>query len=188
MSPPDDAQPLALEITLFTFKEGLLARAAHDLQLHVERVEARLCSGNRLAIKVDPLSIQVDGAVVHGEVHADILSAANRREIQHTLQETVLKVASYPMLRFDGKFEESSSFVEVHGTLELCGVQQTLTTRAHAKEGALFAEFEIRPSAFGIQPFRALMGAIRVQDRVVVKIRAVRPSLNSASASARCPP
>jgi len=181
VSPTDDAKPLALEITLFTFKEGLLARAAHDLQLHVEHVEARLFSGNRLAIEVDPLSIQVDGAVVHGEVHADILSADNRREIQHTLQESVLKVARYPMLRFEGTFEESSSLVEIQGTLELCGVQQTLSTRARAKGGTLFAELEIRPSAFGIQPFRALMGAIRVQDRVVVRIRGVRPSLNSAS-------
>ncbi len=181
VSPSDDAQALAFEITLFTFKEGLLARAAHDLQLHVDRVEARLFSKNRLAIKVDPLSIQVDGAVVHGEVHAGLLSAANRREIQHTLQETVLKVATYPALRFEGMFEESASSVEIRGTLELCGVQQPLNTRAHAKEGALLAEFEIRPSAFGIQPFRALMGAIRLQDRVVIKIRAARPNLDSAS-------
>ncbi len=181
VSPPDDGQSLTLEITLFTFKEGLLARAAHDLQLHVERAEARLFSGNRLAIEVDPVSIQVDGAVVHGEVHADILSAANRREIQQTLQETVLQVARYPALRFEGTFEGSPSSVEIHGTLELCGVQQTLNTRAQARGGMLFAEFEIRPSAFGIQPFRALMGAIRLQDRVVIKIRAVRPSLSSAS-------
>lgn len=171
MSQSGLSQPLTLRISLFTSKEGLFSRAAHDLQLHVERVSAFLVNSKELTIEADPSSIVVEGAMRNGLLQPDQLSLGNRREIEQNIQERVLQTSRYPRLQFEGLLQDSAGSVNISGELEICGVRRRLEITATQSGGELVAEFEVRPSDFGIQPFRALMGAIRLQDRVVIKVR-----------------
>ncbi|MDX2052677.1 MAG: YceI family protein [Polyangiaceae bacterium] len=165
---------LPLQISLFTFKEGLLARAAHDLCLSVEKCSANLVAEKRVHAEIAVTSIRVDGAMENGVFQPNQLTESNRREIEGNIRERVLSAASHPLIRFDGTLQESTPQAptfDVQGELEIRGVRRNLQAQGRRQAGTLSVEFEIKPSLFGIEPFRALMGAIRVADRVKVIVK-----------------
>ncbi|HEX2677217.1 MAG TPA: YceI family protein, partial [Polyangiales bacterium] len=62
-------------------------------------------------------------------------------------------------LRLDGQ-------LVLRGVQRPCGSELRLTSNP----GTWVASFELVPSTFGIRPYRALAGAIRVADRVQVRV------------------
>lgn len=153
----------------FTFKEGLLSGAAHDLRLRFERFTCRL-DGAALAVTVALDSLRVDGPVRQGVVRAGEYDAGRRAEIERAARTQVLRADRFPVATFTGQAAPRQDGFDVRGTLALAGREAPLAFLV-TKEGATYrAAFELRPSRWSIAPYSALLGTIRVQDRVRIEV------------------
>jgi hypothetical protein len=150
-------------IQVFTFKDGLLARLAHDLQLSLTRFDLRR-EADAITGTFWPGSLVVDGPVGKRGVDTTAFSAANRAEIAGNMAE-VLQAAKHPEARLVGRMSGRS----VQGELTLVGRTLPIEGTVTEAGGLLIAEVTLVPSRWGIAPYRALAGAIKLQDRVVVR-------------------
>lgn len=143
-----------MKVHVYTWKEGVLSPIAHDLRLSAGRVDVTR-TGDRVVARVATDSLTVDGVVRHGSLDPTGLSAKDKREIEQNIREKVLHVRQFPEALFEGN--EAGE-----GTLTLHGRTLPIVIRD--------GEVEIVPSRWGIAPFRAMLGALRVQDRVRIVI------------------
>ncbi len=156
------------KIEVFTYKDGLLARLAHDLRLSLGRFEV-VREGDEIRGRFWPGSLTVDGAVGRGgEVDARALSAADKQKIAGNIAEHVLDLARFPEVSFAGKLVAGEQTID--GTLTLVGRAVPLQIAVRATGGRLLADVALVPSRWGIAPYRALAGAIKLQDRVLVRL------------------
>jgi len=154
-------------IHVFTFKEGVLSRAAHDLALRLDRCVVTL-DGDALRAELELASLFVEGPVESGVVHAERFDAATRSEIERAMHEHVLDTRRHPTARFTGTATPTDSGFDVSGKLELVGHSEPLSFAVRRENAVFRAELELVPSRWGIEPYRALFGAIRLRDRVRV--------------------
>ncbi|MCA9698089.1 MAG: YceI family protein [Myxococcales bacterium] len=154
------------QLRLFTFKAGLLSRVAHDLQLHAEITELTVSDG-ALRARIDPRSIVVDGTMRDGRLDRRQLDAGDRAKIVDTIRRESLMVDRHPTIGFEGRVEPD---LQIRGSLELVGVRRPLQFTARRVQDRVQARIVLRPSDFGIAPYKALAGAIRLQDRVEVEL------------------
>lgn len=155
-------------IRVFTFKEGLLSPLAHDLALRLGRFTLGV-TGGVVNGRFELASLEVEGAVKRGRVAEGTLSANDRATIERTLRE-ILHVAREPAATFTGSVAgHRAGSTRVSGELTLAGRTQPLDAEI-ALGPRLRAEVEFAPSSFGIPPYRALGGAIKLQDRVRVEL------------------
>jgi hypothetical protein len=170
-------------ILVYTFKEGLLSPLAHDLLLRLTRFEIRR-EGAQIEADLEPDSFEVVGIVRGGQLEEAGLGADDKAKILEHLRREVLHTERYPDARFRGSVRESSARERILvGQLTLCGTSRalelSLTPRSQRWQGSL----ELVPSEFGIRPFRALGGALKVKDRVRVVLEAEDPALTSPGAA-----
>ena len=158
-------EPATIEV--FTYKDGLLARLAHDLRLSLRRFEL-VREGDEIRGKFWPDSLVVDGVVGRGgELDARALSESDKKKITGNIAEHMLDLARFPEVGFAGKVIEQRA---VEGTLTLVGRAVPIKVAVRAAGGRLLGEVLLVPSRWGIAPYRALAGAIKLQDRVLVKL------------------
>lgn len=159
--------PNPATIHLFTFKDGLLARLAHDLRLSVQRFEIRR-DGAALSGRFVPDSLVVDGVVGKGgRLDPEGLSASDKAKILRNSAEEILHTARHPDITFTGALEPGDV---VAGQLTMVGRTCDLRAAVSTSGGRLRAEFTLVPSQWGIAPYKALAGAIKLQDRVLVTL------------------
>ncbi len=154
-------------VHIFTFKRGLLSRAAHDLRLSVPRYTLHQ-QGEAVQASFDLHSLQVDGTMKRGRLDPAGLSAKDSAEVLENTRTQVLLTHRHPTTRFEGRAVQQGALIAVAGTLELVGRRKPLTFTLRLTEGRVQGEVELKPSQWGIKPFKALMGAIALEDRVVV--------------------
>ncbi len=153
-------------VLLFCFKSGVLSRAGHDLRLSVR--PARLeWSDKHLTAWFRAQDIQVDGAIVHGEVKPALLSKRDHRNISTNLNEKVLETSRFPEIRVKGSAVDGT----FSGELLLKGCSRPIQFPYEIHDTHSIAKVEIVPSKWGIKPFRALFGALQLQDRIRVEIQ-----------------
>ena len=154
-------------VQIFTFKTGLLSRVAHDLQLRVEGFAIQV-DGDEIVGRFRPVSITVDGVIRRGQLDLHALSDRDQAEILDNIRTTILQTTRHPEVVVRGTIVAASSGWRVDGTLELKGTKQPLVILVRREGARARGEVEIVPSRWGIPPFRALLGAIQLQDRVKI--------------------
>lgn len=156
-------------IRIFTFKRGILSKMAHDLRIRVEGFEIRPGEPgpDGAAVEADfvPERFVVEGPIKHGHLDESGLSPADKREIATTMRDKIL--ASAPV-RFRGTARESADAYSVDGTLTMAGRDGSVVFKLARQGDRLLGEVELEPSRWGIQPYKAMLGAIQLQDRVRV--------------------
>lgn len=152
-------------LTVWTYRDGLLARLAHDLRLSVAAFAVTAREG-RVVATFDPASARVDGVVRGNQLDATGLSAADARSIQAAIRETILGPEP---VRFEGRIVEGAP-PRVAGTLTLRGRAAPFEAPLTVRPQALACDAELVPTRWGIAPYRALGGAIRLQDRWRVRL------------------
>lgn len=157
-------------VQVFTHKDGLLSRVAHDLQIQVTRWSVSV-AGDAVEATVDPASLQVVGAVEAGRLAPGTLSARDRRTIDDTLRKEILEAQRHPTLRWVGRQVRAGERLRLEGVLHLKGARQPADLVGALEGGALVARATLTPSRWGIAPYRALLGALKLQDRVEVVVR-----------------
>jgi hypothetical protein len=171
-------------VHVFTFREGLLSRLAHDLRLSARSFELVFEQG-RIEGWVDAASLAVDG-VAHGErVDSEGLSGGDKRKIEAAIAREILDAAHYPRIDLHGRVLRAEGRLEVEGQLRVRGREQPIRIPLRGAPDRTIAEVELVPSRFGIPPYKALGGAIRLQDRVRVRVEIVAEpdKLDAISAS-----
>lgn len=161
----------AARLELWTEKEGVLARAAHDLCLRAQEARLSLDPAGALEVAVPIRALRVQGQVKRGQVKP--LSAKDHAEIEKNLQSAaVLDAARFPEAVYRGTCALSGERAEVSGELELRGQKRPLALqgrwRLDGEDAVASGEVRLRQSAWGIKPFSALMGAIKVKDELRV--------------------
>ncbi len=160
-------------ITLLTARDGLAAQAGHDLTIKVAVWSGELSVGDDgaptgLSVKLDLTSL----VVLDGTGGLKPLSDRDRREIAVTARK-VLGVDRHPEATFvASSFERGSNgggFIQ--GTLTLGGISRPLKLHV-SQSGAdsYHATASVRQSEFGIKPYTAFLGALKVSDAVGVEV------------------
>lgn len=155
-------------IHVFTYKDGLLARLAHDLRLTLGRFEIQR-DGAALTARFWPASLTVDGAIDrNGQVDRHALSDGDRRKIAENIASEVLHLDRAPEASFRGRVVAGEAAVE--GELTLHGRSAPIQAAVRVADGRVRAEVTLAPSRWGVAPYKALAGAIKLQDRVLVVV------------------
>jgi hypothetical protein len=162
-------------IRVHTFKEGLLSRLAHDLLLNLGRFEIE-AQGDKVHAVGESQSLEVLGVARDGELIPESLGTGEKEAILQNLAEQVLRSEQFPRVRFTATVTRGARALSMKGSLELCGTSQPLQVDMTRSGDRLIGTFELVPSRFGIKPFRALAGALKVQDRVRITVDARAPA------------
>lgn len=153
---------------IYTYKDGVLSRLGHDLRLRCRSFEVSI-DGTNVAGRFDVSSIELEGAVRGDALALAEVSDKDRREILETMHSKVLESRRHPEVRFSGEAREAGEQrVSVAGQLELHGRRQPLDVDVERTDGRLRGRVSLRPSRWGIAPFKAFLGALRLQDRVEI--------------------
>ncbi len=162
------AEPIrGAQLHVFTFKQGMLARLGHDLRLSWTRFSVTL-DGARVGAVIDAASVRVDGAVVRGRLDPSAPPPMMHGEIVANVRDAVLLVARHPRIEVTGTWDAGAH--RVAGELTLLGRTHGVAVPVVAGGEAVCARVEIAPSRWGVRPFRALGGTLKVQDRVRVEL------------------
>lgn len=154
-------------VEVFTFKQGLLSKVAHDLRLSCEKFRVD-SDGSTLVAEFSVDSLRVDGAMRRGALDASSLSESDRREILENVRTKILHADQFPVVRYEATIERRPGGGHVSGTLSLCGKSVALAFDVAESAGRWRGDVELTPSRWGIAPFKAMLGAIKLEDRVVV--------------------
>jgi hypothetical protein len=166
----------AVTCRVLTYKEGALSALAHDLELEVTRLTLELVEPaggepGRLVARFATDSLVVLHAMKDGQPTAQ-LSASDRRKIEKTLTGDVLDVRRYPEIRYEATATPSpdGTGFRIAGELTLQGRRRAVALQARPQHGRLHAEATLHQPDFGIQPYSALLGALKIRPDVTVRI------------------
>jgi polyisoprenoid-binding protein YceI len=156
-------------IHLFTFKEGVLSRVAHDLEFRLDRFEITL-DGDAVKGEFDLDSLVLEGPVEGGVVRPESYDAGKRAEVEKAMHHDILHTAKHPTARYQGRAVPHGEGFSVSGDLELAGRRAPVFFEARHEGGAYRSQIDIEPSRWGIAQYKALLGAIRLKDRVRIEL------------------
>ena len=159
---PDNAS-----LTIRTGRTGGAAKAGHDLVIEVESWQATLDPGAQpaLTLKADSRSLRV----LQGTGGIKSLTESDKTDIKKTIDKEVLKGCDIEFRSSD--VAETPGGLSVRGELSLNGKQAPVTfDLALGEGGGVHGSAQVTQSAFGMKPYSALFGALKVADAVEVAI------------------
>jgi polyisoprenoid-binding protein YceI len=149
-----------------TGRSGAAAKAGHDLVIDVNSWEATLEVGDNssLALSADPTSLHVR----EGKGGMQALKDDDKEDIRKTIDKDVLKKKSISFQ--SSSVESSGDGLKVSGDLEMGGKTQPVTFDVTESGGTVSGSATIKQSDWGIKPYSALFGALKVNDEVTVVV------------------
>lgn len=155
---------------VLTFKAGLLSAVGHDLLFRVGRWELTL-SDDAVEGWFDGTSLSVVGAMKGGVLAPGVLSPKDQREILDNLRNHVFKRHRVERITFAcDELEVSDHGVDGDGRLTIPPQSHGVSFEAERDGDRLVCEVVLHQPDWGITPFKALMGALRIQPDVRVRI------------------
>lgn len=159
-----------VECLVFSFKEGLLSKIAHDLKIRVETLELTV-DGDSVEARFDAGSLRVVCARKDGRDASGTLSGGDKKKIEKNLREDVLHARRHPDVRFRStKIERAEAHADIEGELTLHGVTRTVRARATLEGGRWVSELTLHQPDFGIKPYSAMLGTLKIQPDVRVRV------------------
>ena len=162
------------ECRVYTFKEGLLSAIAHDLEIAVDRFHVEWDDARtRVEARFDATSLRVVHAMKDGTPSPSALSDRDKKKIESNIQGEVLETKRHADVVFTSStIEPQGEGFVIRGALELHGRKRDLQVRV-TKEGAKWvASATLHQPDFGITPYTAMMGTLRIQPDVRVRVSA----------------
>lgn len=158
-----------------TFREGVAQKIGHDLIIDVGRWSATVDVAPEgtvaaVALEADPRSLQVR----EGLRGAKPLSDRDRAEIVRTIGRELL--GQQPISFRSTAVAPSPGGLTIEGELTLAGSTRPASFALElGEDGRVSGACTVTQSAWGIKPYRAFMGALRVRDDVEVVLDAALP-------------
>ncbi len=159
-----DAGTLAVK----TYREGVAQKIGHDLVIEVTKWDATVDVRpdgvvQSIQLNADPSSLQVR----EGRNGLKPLTDKDRSDIRKSIDEKVLR--GKPITFASSAVEPRDGGLTVRGDLTMAG-----TTRPSAfdvdvsGDGRAAATLTVTQSEWGIKPYKAFMGALKVRDSVEI--------------------
>lgn len=166
LAPPD------AECRVLTYREGLLSGLGHDLELAVTRFTIEVDDAARTAdASFDAGSLRVVRALRDGAELPGALGDGDRQSIEASIRGDVLHADRHPAVRFRSTaVTEAAGGYDVAGTLALHGVERPVTLALRPEGDRLVAAVTLHQPDFGIRPYRALLGTLKVKPDVTVRL------------------
>ncbi|WP_437680626.1 hypothetical protein [Sorangium sp. So ce131] len=163
--------PGASRLIVRTRAVGMLARLAHDLEITASdlRGRARLDGPSWTAeIAIDVRKLRVAGVVRGDRLDPDVLSAADRRDIEQRLQGEVLRGTDVVEVRASGATRDRAD-VRVQVASGSAALSLPLTSRERG-DGAVGVEgsCQVSLAALGVREVKGPLGAFKVRDGIEV--------------------
>jgi len=157
-------------LNVYTFKEGLLSKLAHDLliditdfKVNLEVPEAGFASGS-LELEIQANSLRVICALKDGE-RTDALKEKDIVDIEKDMGGKVLHPDKYPTATFRSKsIQEKESGYKIDGDLTLHGVTKSIDFDLDTSCGNLNGTITLLQKGYGIKPFKAMMGTLKIKN------------------------
>lgn len=170
-------------LRVFVFKDGLLSRLGHDLRLSVHEFELHV-RNKAVTGSFNSGSLRVDGVMKRGKLVADGLSAKDKRKVEASVREQVLQSERFPRIELEARAETSGDSARVCGSLTLLGRRCALDPVHVIPAGTnILARTALTPSRWGVAPYKALAGALKVRDHLEVELTLPMESELDAGAS-----
>jgi polyisoprenoid-binding protein YceI len=159
-------------IVIRTFRDGLASQAGHDLVIELPRWTGELSVADGgipagLDVRIDLGSMVVrDGT---GGIKP--LTDRDKREIAVTARK-VLGTDRHPEATFSaGAFEQANGGGVIAGNLNLAGTTRPVRLEINQSGPDRYrATTTVRQTQFGIKPYSAFLGSLKVRDAVDVEI------------------
>ena len=157
---------------VFTYKEGLLSAVAHDLKLSVTAFSIELADDlSRVEATLDARSLRVVCTMHDGHPGAPP-GDRDRASIEKNVVDDVLAARKFPDIRFASSVvRRDAERATVEGALTLHGKTRNLTVQAVVVDGEWVARVRLQQPDFGIRPYSAMLGTLRVRAEVDVEVR-----------------
>jgi polyisoprenoid-binding protein YceI len=167
------------ECLVLTYKEGLLSAVAHDLEIRVTRFDVDVeASPLSVRARFDAASLAVVGAVRDGAVQPGAIGESDMRKIEHTIATEVLHAADHPDILFaSSEIRREGEGFRMIGELTLRGRAQLITFATKPEGERMVAEVRIHQPDFGIKPYTAMLGTLKIKPDVTVRCSLPRASL-----------
>jgi polyisoprenoid-binding protein YceI len=173
-----DLGPASGRLLLRTGRSGLGRRAGHDLTIEATRWSAHL--------SVDPA--EPANSTVTAEIEVDSLEVRegaggvlpltdnDRAEIRKNIRDKVLYASAHPTITFRStSVEGTPASFTVEGELTIMGVTRPATVRGQLAGDRLTGGTTVVQSRWGIKPYSAMFGQLRVADPVEIEFDLATP-------------
>jgi hypothetical protein len=149
------------ECLVYAFREGLLSAVGHDVCLEVTRYSDEGGAGDAIAADFDAASLRVTGDVPPADAH----------KIERNAADDVLAARRFPTITFRStEVSRQDGRARIAGTLTLHGVTRPLSLVAEDDGSRWRAEVRLDQRQFGIRPFSAMLGALKVKPEILVRV------------------
>ncbi len=156
---------------VLTFREGLLSPVAHDLLLRANAFHFAIdLDAPAVQAEIDAGSLRVVTAMRDGRPLPGALRPADVEEIEAIVAREVLRASRFPVIRFaSSSVSRTESGYDVRGQLTLVGATREVAFSPRRDAGRLALELSLHQPEYGIRPYRAMLGALRVKPDVIVR-------------------
>jgi polyisoprenoid-binding protein YceI len=168
--------PASGRLLVKTSRTGLGARAGHDLTL-----EATSWSGSVVVNTAEPSksSVRIDAdagtiEVIEGTGGVKPLTGSDRADIKRNIRDKILRTGRHPAISFRStRVDGSPGSFTVDGELTIMDVTHPVTTRCSIDDDArVRGEATVAQTRWGIKPYSAFLGALKLADEVVIELEA----------------
>ena len=162
-------------LSVRTGRKGAAAKAGHDLLIRVTAWKATIEVGDGIAISLDadPTSLRV----LEGTGGMQALDDGDRDNIRQTIDDEVLLRQGIAFRSTSAEAAGDGSRISVKGDLTLVGATRPISFDVIVGDGGkLSGSTVITQSDWGIKPYSALFGALKVADEVEIALDASLPS------------
>jgi hypothetical protein len=164
--------PRSARCTVYVYREGLLAAVGHDLKLAVTQFTIDVdWPARTVRAQFDARSMQVQCAMVDGQERPGEPSDGDKRKIEGNIARDVLQADRYPTISFESDEVKSvPDGYSVEGRLSLHGTEKSIAFVATVHDQRATARIGLEQTDFGIRPFSAMLGALRIKAHVDVEL------------------
>jgi polyisoprenoid-binding protein YceI len=170
---PDDGR-----LTVRTGRRGAAAKAGHDLLLEVTSWHAAVevpedPAATTISVTADSRSFRV----IEGTGGIQALGDDDKANIEQTINDEVLKGGTIEFHSTSVEPSADGARMRVRGELELLGNRHPIEFELSAAEdGRVTGSATVKQTDWGIKPYSALFGTLKVADEVRVEIDGRLPS------------
>lgn len=163
-----------------TTRAGVAAKAGHDLT-----IEAQRWSGQAEVDLDDPamssvtVEVEVDSlTVLEGTGGVKPLGGLEKREIHRNIQRKILHTGKHPTITFmSTAVSGTPEAFQVEGQLTIVGRSEPVTLHGTLAGGRATGTAAVVQSRWGIKPFTAFLGALKLNDEVAVEFDVSMPGV-----------
>jgi hypothetical protein len=161
------------ECVVYVYREGIASAVGHDLAIEVGEFEIEVAGkGEPVEARFAADSLRVRHAMADGEPKPGKLSAKDKKKIERNIRKDILEPKSHPVITFrSSEVSGRADAVHVEGELSLHGVERSVALDGRVEDGATVLKGRIQQPDFGIEPYKALFGALKIKPEIDVEVR-----------------